>query len=75
MTAAYVNVNVNSASSLRKEKFLNHAENCQTNVLDHEHCQVKAKFHYASCFEAGRRQVRSWSATSFEPVCDQLRTS
>ena len=32
---------------------------------------VKAKFHYASWFEAGRRQVRSWSATSF----DQLRTS
>ena len=32
---------------------------------------VKAKFHYTSWFEAGRRQVRSWSATSF----DQLRTS
>jgi len=36
---------------------------------------LKAKFHYASWFEAGRRQVRSWSPTSFEPVCDQLRTS
>ena len=41
---------------------------------------VRAKFHYASWFEAGRRQVRSqislrylvpirsWSATSFEPA-------
>jgi len=29
---------------------------------------IKAKFHYASWFEAGRRQVRSWSATSFEPA-------
>ena len=28
---------------------------------------VKAKFRYASWFEAGRRQVRSWSSTSFEP--------
>ena len=28
---------------------------------------IKAKFHYAV--------VRSWSATSFEPVWDQLRTS
>jgi len=38
---------------------------------------LKAKFHYVSWFEAGRRQVRSqiplcylirsWSATSFEP--------
>ena len=37
--------------------------------------EIKAKFHYASWFEAGRRQVRSWSATSFKPVCDQLRTS
>ena len=36
---------------------------------------LKAKFHYASWFEAGRRQVRSLSATNFEPVCDQLRTS
>jgi len=36
---------------------------------------LKAKFHYASWLEAGRRQVRSWSPTSFEPVCDQLRTS
>ena len=36
---------------------------------------LKAKFHYAIWFEAGSRQVRSWSATSFEPVCDQLRTS
>jgi len=37
--------------------------------------QLKAKFHCASWFEAGRKQVRSRSATSFEPVCDQLRTS
>jgi len=37
---------------------------------------VKAKFHYANWFEAGRRQVRSWSANlasnlsaiSFEPA-------
>jgi len=39
---------------------------------------LKAKFHYAGCFEAGRRQVRSqiplrylvrsWSATTFEPA-------
>jgi len=29
----------------------------------------KDKFHYASWFEAGsKRQVRSWSATRFEPV-------
>jgi len=28
---------------------------------------LKAKFHYASWFEAGHRQVRSWSPTSFEP--------
>jgi len=35
----------------------------------------KAKFHYASWFEADHRQVRSLSATSFEPVCDQLRIS
>jgi len=35
---------------------------------------IKAKFHYAIRFETGgRRQVRSWSATNFEPVCDQLR--
>jgi len=32
---------------------------------------VKAKFHYASWFEAGLKLV----ADSFEPVCDQLRTS
>jgi len=37
--------------------------------------EIKAKFHYASSFEANRRQVRRWSSTSFEPVCDQLRTS
>ena len=45
---------------------------------------VKVKFHYASWFEAGRRQVqiqiplrclvRSWSATGFEPASNQLRT-
>jgi len=35
--------------------------------------ELKAKFHYASWLEAGRRQVRSWSASNFEPVCDQLR--
>jgi len=26
---------------------------------------VKAKFHYASWFEAGSKLVRSWSPTSF----------
>jgi len=31
-------------------------------------CTIKAKFHYASWFETGRRQVRSLSATSFEPA-------
>ena len=40
---------------------------------------VIAKFHYAIWFEAGWKlvadQLRSWLATSFEPVCDQLRTS
>jgi len=44
---------------------------------------VKAKFHYASWFEGGSQLVQSWfeagcrqvRATSFEPVCDQLRTS
>ena len=36
---------------------------------------IKAKFHYASWFEAGSELVRSWSPISFEPVCDQLRTS
>jgi len=36
---------------------------------------VKAKFHYASWFEAGRRQVRSWTPTSFEPSPNQVRTS
>ena len=46
---------------------------------------VKAKFHYASWFEAGSELFRSWSPTSFEPdsvmefgfepVCDQRRTS
>jgi len=37
---------------------------------------VKAKFgfHYASWFKAGHRQVRSWSATGFEPAPNQLRT-
>jgi len=45
----------------------------------------KAKFHYASWFEAGSKHVRSWSPTSFEAdsvmefgfehVCDQLRIS
>ena len=29
--------------------------------------RVKAKFNYATWFEAGPRQVRSWSPTSFEP--------
>jgi len=37
--------------------------------------RFEAKLHYAIWFEAGRRQVRSWSPTSFERVCDQLRIS
>jgi len=28
---------------------------------------VKAKFHYASWFEAGSELVQSWSPTSFKP--------
>jgi len=42
---------------------------------------VKAKFHYASWIEAGRRQIRSQIPlrylvrTSFEPASNQLRTS
>jgi len=35
---------------------------------------VKAKFHYATSFEPVCDQVRSWSATSFEPASNQLRT-
>ena len=35
---------------------------------------IKAKFHYAIWFKADRRQVESWWVTSFESVCDQLRT-
>jgi len=44
-------------------------------------CCLKAKFHYASWFEAGSKLVADrfeagrWSPTSFKPVCDQLRTS
>jgi len=33
-------------------------------------CTIKAKFHYASCFEPD-----SVMEFGFEPVCDQLRTS
>jgi len=42
---------------------------------------VKAKFHYASWFEAGFKQVRSQIplhylvGTSFEPAPNQLRTN
>jgi len=36
------------------------------------HQTLKAKFHYASWFEAGHRQVRRCSATSFEPASNQL---
>jgi len=46
------------------------ARTCSKLVAD----RFEAKFHYAilvaDSFEAGRRPVR----TSFEPVCDQLRT-
>ena len=49
--------------------------NCNCSLIIGPNCLLKAKFHYASWFEAGRRQVRCWSPTSFEPVCDQLRTS
>ena len=37
--------------------------------------QILLRYLVRSWFEAGRRQVRSWSSTNFEPVCDQLRTS
>jgi len=37
--------------------------------------RFEAKFHYAIWFVAGRRQVRSWSATSFKPALNQLQTS
>jgi len=43
--------------------------------------RLKAKFHYASWFEAGRRQARSQIPlrylirTSFEPASNQLRTN
>jgi len=30
--------------------------------------RFKAKFHYAICFEAGRRAALNLSATSFEPA-------
>jgi len=36
--------------------------------------QISLPWLVQSWFEAGRRQIRSWSATSFEPICDQLRT-
>jgi len=38
--------------------------------------RFEAKFHYTIWFKAGCRQVGSWSwsPTSFEPACDQLRT-
>jgi len=42
-----------------------------TNVTDL--CLIQSKFHYAIWFEAGRREARSWSATSLETVFDQLR--
>jgi len=37
--------------------------------------RFKANFRYAIWFEAGSKQVRSWSVTSFAPVCNQLRIS
>ena len=44
-------------------------------IVGDDHAQtVKAKLHYASGFEAGRRHIRRWSATSFEPDSNQLRT-
>ena len=37
---------------------------------------LKAKFRYASWFEAGSKLVADrFVAVWFEPVCDQLRTS
>ena len=35
---------------------------------------LKAKFHYASWFEACSKQVRSWFKAGSKLVCDQLRT-
>ena len=34
--------------------------------------QIKAKFHYASWFEAGRRPASNLSATSFEPASNHI---
>ena len=36
--------------------------------------RLKAKFHYASWFEAGSKLVGDQLRTCFEPVCDQLRS-
>jgi len=71
--------------SLRQQNYLNYPT--QYFVITWLHTYLRllfvclAKFHYAIWFKAGRRQVRSWSltsfepvATSFEPVCDQLWT-
>jgi len=49
-----------------------------TFYYEFDQCSVKAEFHYASWFEAGRRQVRSQISlrclvrTSFEPAPNQL---
>jgi len=42
--------------------------NCNCSLIIGPNSLLKAKFHYASWFEAGRRQVRNWSPTSFEPA-------
>jgi len=39
-------------------------------LIQNDLSYLKAKFHYASWFEAGRRPA--WSATSFEPASNQL---
>jgi len=38
---------------------------------------VKAKFHYASWFEAGSKPVRSWfeDGSKLEPASNKFRTS
>jgi len=45
-----------------KKSFLNNTVYC---IPDHLRL-LKAKFHYASCLEAGRRPASNLSATSFE---------
>jgi len=73
--AAAADADVGVASGVRGSHDPQNPRIISTNDRSETYCTLKAKFHYAIWFEAGRRQARSWSVTSFEPVCDQLRTS